>query len=253
MLLFKKASPSRDGYKYRHSQEVTDSMRHSPGTFSIAVRDPETNAFGAAVTTGTVAVGATCPYVSSHGAAVTQAFTRTEHGRDVIERADGGERIDDAFEQLLAADDHAEFRQVHGIGRDSMLAFTGENCSEWAGHRTGKQYTVAGNLLAGSGVIDAVAEAYRNAHGDMSEGLVSALEAGVAAGGDDRGEMSAAILVHAPEPEFYHNLRVDLSERPVADLRTLLGEARVAKERIRAETDALFESYPEEILDFGVK
>ena len=228
-------------------------MRHRPGTFSIATHDPETNTFGAAVTTGTVAVGATCPYVSDHGAAVTQAFTKTEHGRDAIERADAGERIDDAFEALLATDDHAAFRQVHGVGSDSKFVFTGENCSEWAGHRTGEQYTVAGNLLAGPGIVDAVAEAYLDSDGDMPESLVSALEAGVAAGGDDRGEMSAAILVHAPEPEFYHNLRVDLSETPVADLRTLLGEAREAKDRIRDETDALFESYPEELLDFGVK
>ncbi|MFC6976025.1 DUF1028 domain-containing protein [Halomicroarcula sp. GCM10025709] len=228
-------------------------MRHTPGTFSIAARDPETDTFGAAVTTGTVAVGATCPYVSSHGAAVTQAFTKTEHGRDAVARADTGERIDDAFEALLAADDHADYRQVHGVGAESEFAFTGENCSGWAGHRTGERYTVTGNLLTGPGVVDAVADAYLDTDGDVPERLVSALEAGVAAGGDDRGEMSAAILVHAPEPAFYHNLRVDLSETPVADLRTLLVEAREAKARIEAETDDLFEDYPEELLDFGIK
>ncbi|WP_324760705.1 DUF1028 domain-containing protein [Haloarcula sp. GH36] len=228
-------------------------MRHTPGTFSIAARDPETNAFGAAVTTGTVAVGATCPYVSANGAAVTQAFTKTEHGRNAIERADDGERIDDACEALLAADEHAAFRQVHGVGSDSEFGFTGERCSGWAGHRVGKHQTVAGNLLTGPGVVEAVEEAYLDADGDMAESLVSALEAGVAAGGDDRGEMSAAILVHAPEPEFYHNLRVDLSETPVADLRALLGEAREAKARIRAETDELFEDYPPELLEFGIK
>lgn len=228
-------------------------MRHSPGTFSISARDSETNTFGAAVTTGTVAVGATCPYVSDYGAAVTQAFTKTEHGRDAIDRADAGERIDEAFEALLAADAHAAFRQVHGVGADSEFAFTGQNCSGWAGHRVGGHYTVAGNLLAGPSVVDAVAEAYLDADGDMADALVSALEAGVAAGGDDRGEMSAAILVHAPEPEFYHNLRVDLSETPVADLRTVLEEAREAKARVKAETDDLFDSYPEELLDFGVK
>ena len=228
-------------------------MRHTPGTFSISARDPETNTFGAAVTTGTVAVGATCPYVSENGAAVTQAFTRTEHGRDAIARADDGQRIDAAFEALLAADDHAPYRQVHGVCGDSEFGFTGEHCSEWAGHRVGEHYTVAGNLLAGPDVVDAVAETYLDTDGDMPEALVSALEAGVAAGGDDRGEMSAAILVHAPDPEFYHNLRVDLSETPVADLRTLLAEAREAKQRVKTETDALFDSYPEELLDFGVK
>ncbi|RLM54060.1 DUF1028 domain-containing protein [Halobellus sp. Atlit-31R] len=228
-------------------------MRHAPGTFSIAARDPETNTFGAAVTTGTVAVGATCPYVSANAAALTQAFTKTEHGRDAVARADAGERVDEAFESLLADDQHAEYRQVHGVGADSQFVFTGDNCSGWAGHRTGDDYTVAGNLLAGSEVVDAAAGAFAETDGDMTERLVSALEAGTDAGGDDRGEMSAAVLVHAPEPEFYHNLRVDLSETPVVDLRELLTEARTAKRRVREETDKLFDDYPEELLDFGVK
>ncbi|KTG26905.1 DUF1028 domain-containing protein [Haloferax profundi] len=228
-------------------------MRHVPGTFSIAARDPATNTFGAAVTTGTVSVGATCPYVSANGAAVTQSYTKTEHGRDAVARADDGERIDDAFDDLLAGDDYAAYRQVHGVGTESEYTFTGAECVDWAGHRVGDDYTVAGNMLAGSDVVTATAEAYESTDGDMAERLVSALEAGESAGGDDRGEMSAAILVHAPEPEFYHNLRVDLSADPVGDLRELLTEARRAKEQIRSETDDLFGDYPDEILDFGVK
>lgn len=228
-------------------------MRHIPGTFSIAAHDPETNTFGAAVTTGTVSVGATCPYVSSNAAAVTQSYTKTEHGRDAVARADAGDRIDNTFEELLEADEHATYRQVHGIGTSSSFAFTGDECVDWAGHRETDTYTVAGNMLAGESVVDATAEAYESAEGDMAERLVSALEAGEHAGGDDRGEMSAALLIHAPTPEMYHNLRVDLSETPVSDLRELLTEARRAKDQIRAETDVTFGDYPEEILNFGVK
>ncbi|WP_049985964.1 DUF1028 domain-containing protein [Halobellus rufus] len=228
-------------------------MRYTPGTFSIAAHDPATDTFGAAVTTGTVAVGATCPYVSANAAALTQAFTKTEHGRDAVDRVDSGDRIDEAFEALLAADEHASYRQVHGVDSETEFAFTGEECSDWAGHRAGDHYTVAGNLLAGPGVVDAAAAAYEETDGDMADRLVSALEAGERAGGDDRGELSAAVLVHAPEPEFYHNLRIDLSETPVSDLRELLEEAREAKARVRAETDEVFDDYPEELLDFGVK
>ncbi|WP_336023593.1 DUF1028 domain-containing protein [Halobellus salinisoli] len=228
-------------------------MRYTPGTFSIAAHDPETNTFGAAVTTGTVAVGATCPYVSENAAALTQAFTKTEHGRDTVARVDAGERVDEAFESLLAADEYASYRQVHGVDAETEFAFTGEECSEWAGHRVGEHYTVAGNLLTGPDVVEAVADAYESAAGDMPERLVSALEAGERAGGDDRGELSAAILVHAPEPQFYHNLRIDRSETPVSDLRALLAEAREARERVRTETDEVFDDYPEELLNFGVK
>ncbi|GAA0212349.1 DUF1028 domain-containing protein [Halobaculum roseum] len=225
-----------------------------PGTFSIAVRDPEANAFGAAVTTGTVAVGATCPYVSEHAAVVTQSYTRTEHGRDGVARADDGEPVDEALESLLDADEHAAYRQVHGVGEDSEFAFTGDSCVPWCGSRVGSEFTVAGNMLAGPEVLEEAATAYETGDGDVADRLVSALEAGEAAGGDERGELSAALLVAAPEPEFYHNLRVDYSETPVADLRDLLTEARSARDRIRAGTDEAFDGdYPEEILEFGIK
>jgi uncharacterized Ntn-hydrolase superfamily protein len=241
---------------YRVGVAVTmrrEERRHVPGTFSIAARDREANVFGAAVTTGTVSVGATCPYVSDAAAVVTQAFTKTDHGRESVARAAAGERLDDALSGLLDADEHAAFRQVHGVGVDSEFAFTGAECTEWCGHHVGDDYTVAGNMLVDAGVVDATSEAYDSADGDMAERLVSALEAGEAAGGDERGELSAALLIHAPDPEFYHNLRVDLSETPIADLRDLLGEARRAQERIIAETEEAETDYPPSVFDFGVK
>lgn len=230
-----------------------EAIRHVPGTFSIAARDPDANVFGAAVTTGTVSVGATCPYVSEAAAVVTQAFTETSHGREGVARAASGERVDDALAALLDADDHAAFRQVHGVGDDSEFAFTGEECTGWCGHRIGDDYTVAGNMLVGPDVLDATADAYESTDGDMADRLVSALEAGEDAGGDERGEVSAALLIHAPTPEFHHNLRVDLSETPVADLRELLGEARRAQEQIIAETEDAATDYPPSVFDFGVK
>lgn len=231
----------------------SESLRHAPGTFSIAARDPESNVYGAAVTTGTVCVGATCPYVSEAAAVVTQSYTETEHGRDGVARAAAGERLEDALSERLEGDERAAYRQVHGVGAESEFVFTGAECVEWCSHRVGDDYTVAGNMLAGREVADATAEAYESATGDMADRLVTALEAGAAAGGDDRGELSAALLVHAPDPEFYHNLRVDLSETPVSDLRELLTEARRAKAKIREETDETFGEYPPELLDFGVK
>ena len=192
----------------------------------MAVREPETGTFGAAVTTGTVAVGATCPHVSPNAAVLTQAFTQVDHGRDAVARVDAGERVDEACRALLGADEHAEYRQLHGLDREGEFAFTGDHCVEWCGSRVGDDYTVAGNMLAGPEVVDAVADAYEEADGDVPARLLAALRAGEEAGGDDRGELSAAILVHAPEPMPYHNLRVDCSESPIDDLAALLAEAR---------------------------
>jgi uncharacterized Ntn-hydrolase superfamily protein len=239
----------------------TDAARspHRPGTFSIAAFDPATDAFGAAVATGTVAVGALCPYVSRDAAVLTQSYTRTEHGRDAVARVDAGDRVDDACRALLAADEFATYRQVHAVGRASTFAHTGADCVDWCGHRVADEVTVAGNMLADGAVVDAVADAFATDEGgggrerDLPGRLVAALAAGAAAGGDSRGERSAALLVAAPEPELYHNLRVDWSTTPVADLADVLDEAREAAAGIRASTAAAYDDYPEGILEFGVK
>lgn len=231
--------------------------RHRPGTFSIAAFDREADAFGAAVATGTVAVGALCPYASRDAAVLTQAYTRTEHGRDALSRVAAGDRLDDACRDGLAADEFAAYRQVHGVGRDAAFAHTGADCVDWAGHRVvgdaDADVTVAGNMLADGSVVDAVADGFAAADGDLPGRLVAALAAGTTAGGDHRGERSAALLVAAPEPELYHNLRVDWSSTPVEDLADLLGEAREAAAGIRASTESFYDDYPEEILEFGVK
>lgn len=224
-------------------------------TFSIAARDPAADEFGVAVTTGIVAVGAVCPYVSADAAVLTQSFTKTEHGSDALDRVANGETIDDACTALLDADDHASYRQVHGVDSEDSFTFTGDDCVTWAGSRRGEGYTVAGNMLVGSGVVDAVAEGFEATEGSLSERLLSALEAGQDAGGDKRGKVSAALLVHASEPKLFHNLRVDYAEEPVAHLRTTYEAAVEAQESLVASTDEQLgvDAYPEEILEFGLK
>ncbi|SDN24703.1 Uncharacterized conserved protein, Ntn-hydrolase superfamily [Halogranum gelatinilyticum] len=224
-------------------------------TFSIAARDPEADEFGVAVTTGIVAVGAVCPYVSADAAVLTQSFTKTEHGADALRRIAEGDAVDDACTALLNADEHASYRQVHGVDSERAFTFTGDDCVEWAGSRTGENYTVAGNMLVGESVVERVADAFEAAEGRLSERLVAALEAGQAAGGDKRGKVSAALLVHAPEPKLFHNLRVDYAEEPVDRLRTTYEKAVEAQASLVESTDEQLGSgaYPEEILAFGHK
>ena len=92
----------------------------------------------------------------------------------------------------------------------------------WCGHREERDFTVAGNMLAGPEVLPAMAAAYRRAREEgreLSEGLLLGLEAGQVAGGDKRGKQSAALLVASGEPRMYHNLRVDDHADPVAERR----------------------------------
>jgi len=220
-------------------------------TFSIAARDPGTGAFGAAVATGTVAVGATCPYVSERAAACTQSYTRTEHGRDAVARAAEGEPIDGACETLLAADEYASYRQLHGVDADgNAYTFSGDDCVGWYGSRAGENHTVAGNMLAGEAVVDAMDAAFVDADGDLATRLVAALAAGADAGGDKRGADSAALLIHAAEPRLFHNLRIDHDAAPVAALGDLLDRARENEADLLADAG---DDVPDELLRFGVK
>ncbi|WP_331316327.1 DUF1028 domain-containing protein [Methylobacterium mesophilicum] len=120
-------------------------------------------------------------------------------------------------------------RRRAGAGRRQgrAAAWTGAGCTAEGGHRTGAGFAVQGNMLAGPGVIDAMAEAFAgSAARDLDERLMRALEAGDAAGGDRRGKQSAALTIVAGEDYPLLDLRVDEHAEPVAELRRVLAVAR---------------------------
>ncbi len=193
-------------------------------TFSIVARDPDAGSFGVAVSTARPNVGSLVPFVSLKGAIATQARVNTDLGRQGLALLQAGVSIEIALRTLLEADEDRALRQVHGLDAQNSFAFTGEKCVAWAGHHIGQNYTVAGNMLVGPQVIEAMAEAFERATAEgveLSERLVRALEAGQQAGGDKRGKQSAALLVASPDPRMYHNLRVDDHADPVAELRRI--------------------------------
>ena len=89
-------------------------------------------------------------------------------------------------------------------------------------------------MLVGQPTIDAMAEAFESMAGKwLGLRLIAALEAGQAAGGDNRGRVSAALLVtpadatKGPPPAVFDvrryelNIRVDEHPDPVAELRRI--------------------------------
>lgn len=128
----------------------------------------------------------------------------------------------------MAAETDREIRQVGVVdatGRSA--AFTGQATDAWAGHRTGSNYSVQGNMLVGAATIDAMVESFE-AGGpfEFAERVLRALEAGQAAGGDRRGRQSAALLVRGPEVFPLVDLRVDEHPDPVAELRRIFEIAK---------------------------
>jgi uncharacterized Ntn-hydrolase superfamily protein len=199
-------------------------------TFSIVARDPETEAVGVAVQSKFVSVGSVVPFAAADaGAVATQSFANVAYGPDGLDLLREGRSAEEVVERLTAEDDEAPSRQVGVVGRDgSIAAFTGEECFDVAGDRQGERYTVQGNILENEETLDAMAEAFESGEGERSRGLperlLAALHAGNEAGGDSRGEQSAALYVVKPAGGYdgkndrWIDVRVDDHERPIDEL-----------------------------------
>jgi uncharacterized Ntn-hydrolase superfamily protein len=208
-------------------------------TWSIIAKDPETGAFGIAITTKFFAVGALCPHGAGRiGALATQAFTNPLYGVDGLRLLAEGRSAPEIVAILTAADADRETRQLHVIDRDGRTAaHTGRDCVDWCGHLADEGVSVAGNMLAGPSVIEATLDAYRRgADLPFAERLMNALDAGQAEGGDKRGKQSAALKIWRTEPYPALDLRVDDHAEPLRELRRLHG---VAHERFVAFVEAM--------------
>ena len=192
-------------------------------TWSIVARDPS-GALGVAVASRFFAVGALCPAVrAGKGALSTQALINPLYARDGAALLEAGVAPADIVERLTRADSGRAVRQFHVIdaaGRSA--AHTGSDCIEWCGDRRGAGYSIAGNMLVGPQVLEGTARAYEEASAlPFAERLMTAMEAGEAAGGDKRGKQGAALLIHTTEDYPFLDLRVDDHPDPLAELRRL--------------------------------
>lgn len=200
-------------------------------TWSIIARDPATGQFGIAVATKFFAVGARVPHiVAGVGGIATQALVNPYYGIDGVKLLSEGREPSDIVKTLLATDDGRESRQLHIMDtKGRVAAHTGRDCVDWCGHIQGDGFSIAGNMLAGAGVLDDTAKAYvGNAGLPFPRRLIAAMHAGEAAGGDKRGKQSAALLIHGDEEWSELNLRVDDHTDPLRELERL---EEVSRER----------------------
>jgi uncharacterized Ntn-hydrolase superfamily protein len=202
-------------------------------TFSIVAADLEAGEVGCAVQSKYFSVGSVVPWVRAGvGAAATQAAGVAVYGEQALEQLVHGAEPGVAIERVLAADEGRETRQLGLVTADGRsAAFTGSACLDWAGHRTGPGFAVQGNILAGEAVVTEMVRAYEVTAGPLVERLVAALEAGQAAGGDKRGQQSAALVVERIGARSQSregidricDLRVEDHPEPILELRRLVG------------------------------
>ncbi|MCM8750065.1 DUF1028 domain-containing protein [Thermomicrobiaceae bacterium CFH 74404] len=204
-------------------------------TFSIVARDPVTGDLGVAVQSKFLAVGAVVPWARAGvGAVATQAWANVTYGPRGLEFLAAGYSADEVVARLTGEDPGRAERQVGIVDSQGRAAtFTGERCIPWAGSVVGEGFCCQGNILVGPEVVQAMADAYRSTTGTFAHRLVTALEAGQAAGGDSRGQQSAAILIvregggYGGGNDRYIDLRVDDHPQPIAELRRLVMLHRV--------------------------
>lgn len=197
-----------------------------PSTFSIVARDATTGDLGIIVQSKFPAVGSVVPWARANvGAIATQAWANVSYGPRGLDMLSEGMTAPEVLDALISSDSGYAHRQVglvDAAGR--AVAFTGEECMEWAGHVVGDGYACQGNILAGEDVVVSMAEAYETAEGDLIDKLFAALKAGQAAGGDRRGMQSAAILVvregggYEDGSDRYVDVRVDDHPSPIEEL-----------------------------------
>jgi uncharacterized Ntn-hydrolase superfamily protein len=226
-------------------------------TWSILARDPASGALGAAVATRFFAVGALAVHVEGGVAALaTQALVNPMYAVHGMPRLRSGQAPDAVIEALLAADAGREHRQIHVLDAAGRIAaHTGAECVEWCGSVRGIDVSVAGNMLAGPDVVARTLAAFEAASGSMAERLLTALEAGEAAGGDRRGKQSAALKVCTRDPYPDLDIRTDDHPHPLAELRRLYGVSRerfAAFRRFLPGTDSPCGVFDRDVIDAAI-
>jgi uncharacterized Ntn-hydrolase superfamily protein len=213
-------------------------------TFSIVAYDPETGAMGCAVESRYFAVGAVvCWGEAGVGVVATQANVNVGYGPKGIDLLRDGLSAQEVVDRLLAEDTFPgkDGRQLAVVdAKGGIAVVTGSAANAWAGHKKGATFSAQGNILTGAAVVDGMASAFEGAKTSFAERLVTALEAGQAAGGDSRGQQSAAMLVVQKgagrniNNDVAVRLHVDDHQTPIAELRRLLN--------IQLAMNALFQS-----------
>ncbi|MFB9262119.1 DUF1028 domain-containing protein [Bradyrhizobium erythrophlei] len=198
-------------------------------TWSIIARDSATGQLGVAVATRFFAVGALVPHIAAgFGAIATQALVNPYYGIDGVKLLRDGKSPHDVIMALLAGDAGRDSRQVHIMdAKGRIAAHSGKDCVDWFGHISGDGFSIAGNMLAGPAVLDETARVYADsARLPFAQRLIKAMFAGEAAGGDQRGKQSAALLIHGTEDWPALDLRVDDHTDPLRELERLEAVSR---------------------------
>jgi uncharacterized Ntn-hydrolase superfamily protein len=198
-------------------------------TYSIVAVDLDAEQWGVAVQSKFLSVGSVVPWAEPHvGAVATQAYANPRYGPNGLELLRQGLSAQEVVDRLTSEDDGRDHRQLGVVDSQGRSAsYTGSECMDWAGGRTGGGYAAQGNILVSKETVDALAETFESSSGPLAERLIDCLAAAQEAGGDSRGQQSSALLVverdggYARMSDVVVELRVEDHERPIEELRRI--------------------------------
>ena len=207
-------------------------MTEVVATYSIVACDLEARQWGVATQSKFLAVGSVVPWAEANvGAVATQSYANPTYGPGGLRLLRDGLSAEDAVTRLTDADEGRDHRQLGIVdGQGGAATYTGSGCHAWAGGRTGSCFAAQGNILVSGETVDALAVTFEATAGrPLAERLLDCLAAAQAAGGDKRGQQSAALLVveknagYAGLSDALVDLRVDDDASPIEELRRLYG------------------------------
>ena len=196
-----------DAIQHRHSGERRV-------TFSIVAREPDASLFGVAIASSSPAVAARCSHARAGvGAVATQNITNPALGPAVLELLQRGRQADAAVKVALATEPYASYRQLLAIGPSGpAVIHSGSHVSDLHGQAIGEHAAAAGNLLASAAVPAAMIESFEQAPGHLGNRLLTALQAGLTAGGEAGSIHSAGLLIVRDASWPIVDLRADWTE-----------------------------------------
>ena len=183
-------------------------------TFSIVAYDQQSGQIGVAVQSHWFSVGSIVSWAEAGvGAVATQSLVNVSFGPRALESLKKGYSPQKTVEELVNADEGRDFRQLAVIDEKGRVAtHTGEKCIADAGHIIGKNYSVQANMMLNKEVVPAMSKAFEQSSGPLAERMVAALQAAQKAGGDIRGQQSAAIIIVRVKStgKFWEDRLIDL-------------------------------------------
>jgi uncharacterized Ntn-hydrolase superfamily protein len=205
-------------------------LRPLIATYSIVACDLEAQQWGVSVQSKFLSVGSVVPWAEPYvGAVATQAYANPRYGPNGLQLLRDGLSAQEVVDRLTGEDEGRDHRQLGVVDGDGNSAtYTGKECMDWAGGRTGANYAAQGNILVSAETVDALAETFESSAGrPLADRLIDCLAAAQAAGGDSRGQQSSALLVvqrdggYAGMSDVVVELRVEDHERPIEELRRI--------------------------------